>query len=239
MLATFFDKLAGRTKAAHESSESTWFKLVKDLADGKEPNFDRVAEGLADLDRTQDDLQKAVELLLRRRELKAKVDAVPALHAERDANERKVEAANAEFEKARKKHDDIVGPLVRRNRQLADAIDDGENTARRELIRTCPYEVAIEKLKLIEADIARLQGQANAQQKLADDCNHAADSNTITVERYRRKKHSEHQINELERTIEQQRENAKAAIAERDKIHGEIEKLEATASKARLALLEP
>jgi hypothetical protein len=155
------ERIVGKQRERQAARAADFRGVVVQIADGKEPDTDFVAQVLHEAGKSLDDLQKAVELLQRRRELRRQLDSVPRLMAKRREIETKIAAANHDLEAAEQRHTDVVVPL---QGELADLRSDtfaGEQ-ARGELQRTCVDPELLARL----ADVtARLQG---ARQEAAD-----------------------------------------------------------------------
>lgn len=77
-IATLIEKVVGKQQ---ERRVADFRDLVVQIAGGHEPEAECVAEVLRDAEKSLDDLQKSVELLGRRRELRRQYDRLPELAA--------------------------------------------------------------------------------------------------------------------------------------------------------------
>ena len=122
------------------------------IADGKEPHTDFVAQVLHEADKSLEDLQHAVELLPRHRELRQKLDRIPRLMAEQHDVEKRIAAADRDLEAAEKRHTDVVVLLRLELDGLKDMIWAGEQ-ARGELWRTYSDQDLVVRLADVTAKL--------------------------------------------------------------------------------------
>lgn len=134
-ISELLDKVIGKQKTMAEKREAQFTALVKKIADGREPDADAVAAALEETGKTVDDLRSAVDALLERRRLRAQVDAVSGLEAERVKLAAEIAAADAALEKAEKDHREVVAPRLDRLQQIRQGLSDAAD-AKRELYAT-------------------------------------------------------------------------------------------------------
>jgi chromosome segregation ATPase len=155
------ERIVGKQREWQAARVADFRAVVAQIADGNEPDADIVTQVLHEAGKSLDDLQQAVELLQRRRELRRKLDSVPRLMAERREIERQIAAANRDLDAAEKRHQELVYPLQGRLEELSSQTYEGEQ-ARGELQRTC----ADPDLLARQADVTgKLQG---ARQEASD-----------------------------------------------------------------------
>ena len=81
-LSSLFEKIAGRQRQREQTRANDFRSLVRAIAGSQEPDADHVDAVLNVSGKSLDDLRQAVELLQKRKELKAQLDTVPALDSE-------------------------------------------------------------------------------------------------------------------------------------------------------------
>jgi len=160
-IATMIERIVGKQRERQAARAADFRELVAQIADGKEPDADFVAQVLHEAGKSLDELKAAVESLQQRRELRQKLDSVPRLMAKWREIEKQIAAADAELEAAEQHHDDVVLPLQGELAELSREIVAGEQ-ARGELQRTCADTELRARLNDV---LARLQG---ARQEVAD-----------------------------------------------------------------------
>jgi hypothetical protein len=160
-LSALIDTILGKQQKRQEAQLADFLGIVTQVANGKEPDADRVAQVLRDTGKSVDDLRQAVETLQRRREARAKLDTLPKLTAERRDAERQIADADRDLELAEKRHYDLTEPLKMRITELKDAIWAAEQ-ARNEL---CGDTADAD----LRARLADVQAQLNAVRTQADE----------------------------------------------------------------------
>ena len=135
-MISLIERIAEKQRARIEKHQASFKQLVAMVADGKEPDVDLVEETLAASDKSLDDLQKAVQLLERRRALRKQFDQEPSFGKERAELEKKIIAADQTFEQAERRHEATIAPLVARMSQVVAGQRQAEQ-ARERLIETC------------------------------------------------------------------------------------------------------
>jgi hypothetical protein len=163
-IATLMERIVGKQRARQAAKSADFYDLVVQIADGKEPDADLVAETLRDTDKSFDDLQKAVELLQRRRQLRKQWNGVADLAAQRRQLERQVADADRELEAAEQKHYDTVQPLYGESQQLKEAEQEGEK-AKRELLDTCTDQCLLDKLADVQLRLSRKREETDNERK--------------------------------------------------------------------------
>lgn len=159
VLTTLLEKIAGKQKARHEARKADFHGLVTQVADGEEPDTEAVEKVLVENGKTLDDLRAAVELLLKRRELRAAVDAMPALEKEQEALRKQIADADAVVQKAKEECDRKTGPLYFRREQIKEALRDG-SSARDKLFHSCDDEKLLAELEEVDAEFTTLGERA-------------------------------------------------------------------------------
>lgn len=163
-IANLMERIAGKQRARNEAKSANFHDLVVQIADGKEPDADVVTETLRDTDKSFDDLQKAVELLQRRRQLQKQWNGVPGLTAQRQKIERQISQADRELEAAENQHYATVNPLYAQLDQLKEATQEGEK-AKQELLDTCTDQGLLDKLADVQLRLSRKREEADNERK--------------------------------------------------------------------------
>lgn len=110
-IANLFEKIAGRQKQREKSRIDDFRGLVRAIANGQEPDADRVDAVLFESGKSLDDLRTSVEQLQKRIEMRAMLDTMPKLDAEQAELEAKIGKATEIFNAAERKYDETVNPL--------------------------------------------------------------------------------------------------------------------------------
>lgn len=163
-IATLIERIAGKQRERRAVRLADFRDVVVQIADGKESDADFVAEALRDADKTVDDLQKAVELLQHRRELRKQWDGVPGLTPQRQKVERQIVQADREQETAESKHYTTVNPLYAELQRLKEAEQEGEK-AKRELLATCTDQNLLDKLADVQLRLSKRREEADNERK--------------------------------------------------------------------------
>src|SRR5207248_7941915 len=136
---------------------------------------EKVAATLERLGRSADELQAAVELLLRRRDWRQQLDARPAVQREAEAVHSGVGAAIAARDAAiQKAWDDCAaaaGPLEDRQGEIARLLRESED-ARRKLLETSPHTD-------VTARAQELRDKATEKGRQAAEENHKAQNTPV------------------------------------------------------------
>jgi exonuclease VII small subunit len=122
------------------------------IADGKEPDAESVAQVLRDAEKSPDDLQKAVELLQQRRQWRQCYDELPRLVAERKEIEKQIEVANAALEAAEREFDRAINPLLFRRQQINESQSECDK-AQKGLWETCTDATVLDKLADVQSQL--------------------------------------------------------------------------------------
>lgn len=159
-IASVVSKLTERILARRQTGKLSFWKLASMLADGKEPSLDQVEKTLEAAGKSVEDLSKAVELVLQRREWQGQLEAIPALRKQREEVRLQIVQAQAELDLAQKKAAAIIDPAVAVLKDLdRDIVREGD--CRAKLLGTCPDE---ELLAQVEANRrARIEVERQAE----------------------------------------------------------------------------
>lgn len=148
-ITNLFEKIAGRQKQREKSRIEDFRGLVRAIANGQEPDADRVDAVLRESGQSVDDLKAAVELLQRRTEEKARLDTVPKLEAEKAELEAKIGKAAEILNAAETKFNETVNPLRWRLDEIKSDIQQMWSLPQ-QLVESCPYPELIERAAQVE-----------------------------------------------------------------------------------------
>jgi len=117
-----FEKLAAKQQQREKASIDNFHALVRAIAAGQEPDADQAERILNDSGRSLDDLRAAVELYQKRAAMRAMLDSLPKLEAERREIEQRLAEADAALRAAEQRHAEVAIPLRGRLEQLQQAL---------------------------------------------------------------------------------------------------------------------
>lgn len=160
LLETLCAKLAKRKQA---NVESFW-KLAGAIAHGEEVDVAQLEAVLVGLDKTPEDLKRAVELLSERMRLKELIDSEPTLRREREGAEEQIRRANAELEQAEQRYDKTVVPLQAKLSDLGQKLNEVAS-ARERLVQTCPDEALRTRFDEVQATLREVQHGAGQRER--------------------------------------------------------------------------
>lgn len=145
VLSELLGRLAGRKAERQQTAAAKYERYVKGTAEGKEPEVAELETAIAESGKTADDFRRDVELLTRRRDLRATVARLQkrdfdaermALDAEQAQNLEELQAAERRFIQ---KRDDIS---KRRDASNADKLELA--LAIDELAESCPNQTLVD-----------------------------------------------------------------------------------------------
>lgn len=233
-IATLLEKITKKQKDRFRERQDEFRQLVHAVADEREPDADRVEEILQASQKTIEDLQKAVEVLRQRREVRARLDTIPTLEAERTKLIKQISAADRALEEAEQKHAITTGPLHARVQQIRDAVRDAAND-RKTLIETCTNQTLVQQLVDVTARRAAAGNRQYEMQKQANDYRGWARSDRRELEAGA----SEFRGAELRAKIADHETKALACENELAVLKVEIPELERQEAAIRERMLEP
>lgn len=185
-VSTFFDKLLGHQRQKTQVNLAGYRELVAGIATGEEPDHAEVERLLASTGKSLDDLRRDVERYQHRMALKAMINSLPKMEAERREIDEQIAAADRVLEAAEKQHDETTAPLYATRRELDLAISDASR-ASAELMQSCD-----------DAELRREMDELNAEaRRLDEQYRNQTDRATYMEEKAR----SEHQRAERELTL--------------------------------------
>jgi hypothetical protein len=148
-LTSLFDKIAGRQRQREQARIDDFRGLVRAIAEGQEPDTDRVDAVLHDAGKTLDDLRSAVELRQKRMAMKAQLDTVPQREAEKAEIEKKIAKATEILNAAEAKYAETTNPLRWRLEAIKSDIQQTWSVPQ-SLVESCPYPELVERARRIE-----------------------------------------------------------------------------------------
>lgn len=223
-VTAFFEKFMGLQQQKVQATVDSYRELVAGIAAGEDPSPAEVERLLGSANKSIDDLRRDVERYQHRMALKAMVNSLPRMEAERREIDSQIAAADGVLEAAEKQHDETTAPLYASRRELDLAIADA-GRASTELMQTCD-----------DPELRREMNELNTEARQLDEQHHSQSDRATYMEE---KARSEHQRAERELTrgdIEARREVAEryrkvADNARRDAKR--VEKAQADLAKRR------
>jgi hypothetical protein len=213
-VTAFFERFMGLQQQKVQATVASYRELVAGIATGEEPNPAEVERLLSCAGKSADDLRLDVERYQHRMALKAMVDSLPKLEAERREIDEPIVAADRVLEAAEKQHDETTAPLYASRRELDLAIADASR-ASTELMQSCD-----------DADLRRELDELNTEaRRLDEQYRNQTDRATYMEEKAR----SENQRAERELTLgdtEARREVAERYGKEADSARRNVKRLE-------------
>lgn len=233
-LNSLLDKIAGHHRQRVHERKADFQNLVRQVADGNEPDADYVDAVLADSGRSINDLRTAVEALAKRRQLRATVDRMPELLAQRKDIERRIAEADRAFEEADALHTETLAPLSAQFDQIKHEMSEAEN-AKRELERGCENEQLKTELAEIYAIRDDLSVQRSKIEQQASDLRAAARSNRNRLQLTQLREEKA----ELMERADDLEKRARQCDAEAAKLKRKIAEADRKADEVRIHMLEP
>ena len=145
-LMSVFERLSQVATHYKQACYSDYKSIVVAIADGDEPDTERLRDILLANDKTVDDLQADIKLLLERRELRKQYEALPELRQRKTEAERQVAEADRELEAAEQRHAEQTAPFYSQLYDINRAIQAG-NSAMRRLFETCNDDELLAELE--------------------------------------------------------------------------------------------
>jgi hypothetical protein len=166
MLSTFFQRVTQKSTERQKAKDTTFESLVRDVADQKPLDPERVADQLDKLNKKPSDLEAAVAMFTQRRDWRKQVDAAAGLEREKETNHQRREAAGkayeATVEKAKTDYFATVNPLDQRDSEI-EAILRTADQARAKLLETSTASGPVPKAEGLRRQAAELRDQAKAK----------------------------------------------------------------------------
>jgi hypothetical protein len=180
-IATLIERVVGKQRKRQEVKLADFHDVVRQIADGREPDDDFVVLALRDADKSVDDLQAAVALLQRRRELRKQWNNISALATPRQRLRRQMAEADKELEAAEKEHYDSVNPLIAELQRINEGEQEGRQ-ARQELLATCTDQSLLDKLADVQLRLSARRDEAARLRGRIDDLRSRARSERAEAE---------------------------------------------------------
>lgn len=153
MTTAVLDKVLAAVAAQQAEAETSFRTLAELIAGGDEPEPGDVAAVLRDAGRSVEDLRSAVAVVVRRRELRDRIDTEPEIKARQDELRQLIEAADAELNEASMRHGKTVVPILAELERLdGDIREVGRATAELRDLLPVGVKVEIERLRQAAQD---------------------------------------------------------------------------------------
>jgi chromosome segregation ATPase len=159
-LTNLFAKIAGRHQERQLARKADFKALVKAVAEEQLPDPEEVERILEESNKTLEDLQRAVELYLKRRALKSTVDQKPKLEKDREQINKQLSQAGEALTAAEKKYKETTDPLLGQRDYIRDQMLEIER-AKTELERTCDDQDLLNELAKTERQLNVLHTRRN------------------------------------------------------------------------------
>ena len=159
-LTNLFAKIAGRHQERQLARKADFKALVKAVAEEQEPDLEEVERILAESNKTLEDLQRAVELYLKRRALKTTVDQKPRLEKDREQINKQISHAGEALTAAETKYKETTDPLLGQRDYIRDQLLEIDR-AKTELERTCDDQDLLNELANAERQLNVLHTRRN------------------------------------------------------------------------------
>ena len=159
-LTNLFAKIAGRHQERQLARKADFKALVKAVAEEQLPDPEEVERILEESNKTLEDLQRAVELYLKRRALKATVDQKPKLEKDREQINKQISQAGEALTAAEKKYKEVTDPLLGQRDYIRDQMLEIDR-AKTELERTCDDQDLLNELAKAERQLNVLHTRRN------------------------------------------------------------------------------
>jgi len=232
-ITAFWDKVAGRQRVRKQTCEQEFRSMVLQLADGKEPDAERVEDLLREMGKSISDLRQAVELYVGRRDLRALFDSIPEYQKERQSVEQKLKEADRLLALAEAAHEEATTPLYRRMRVL-DSDTSAAWDAERQLQATCPDQSLHDRLSRATTRMGTINSERYTYQVKLKDCRGWVESNQEALKSAGRTRAEEHK-ERIERYGKVIVESEKAMV----KLNAEFESLQNEEREVRRLMRNP
>ncbi len=233
-LSTLFDRIAGKQRERQQAREADFRALVVDIADDKDPDPDLVDHILAGTKNSLDGLRSAVELLLRRHELRATYEKAARLTKERAGIEREIAEADRLLEQAEVLHEETTTPLYGRIEAIKQA-NVAADRARRELWETCADPDLQNRLARVSQRFKELSEKHVQIKNRAADTHRFAEGDRREVGFAANKTHAD----ELNERADRYEKKATKLESEAAQLLPQIKKLEQEEQRIREQMLKP
>ena len=220
-LTNLFAKIAGRHQERQQARKADFKALVKAVAEEREPDPEEVERILAESNKTLEDLQRAVELYMKRRALKATVDQKAKLEKDRKQIEKQIDQASNALTAAEKKYKEVTDPLLGQRDYIRDQMLEIDR-AKAELERTCDDQDLLNELAKTERQLNVLHTRRNETEfALSERKRRLAD----LKEAAHRLEHPQEVSNRDESAARQQVADLRDRASNQEKVIAELEKM--------------
>lgn len=228
-LTNLFAKIAGRHQERQLARKADFKALVKAVAEEQLPDPEEVERILEESNKTLEDLQRAVELYLKRRALKATVDQKPKLEKDREQINKQLSQAGEALTAAEKKYKETTDPLLGQRDYIRDQMLEIDR-AKTELERTCDDQDLLNELAKTERQLNVLHTRRNETEfAISERKRRMAELKEAAY----RLEHPQEVSNRDESAIRQQVADLRERAANNQKVIAELEK---TLSEVRAEL---
>jgi len=159
--STLIEKVADKQKQREQARVNDFRSLVAAIAAGQEPDADRVDAVLQEAGKSLDDLRAAVEQLQKRKAMKAQLDTMPNLEAERADLETKIGKATEILNASEANYAEMVNPLRWRVEVIKGDLQEMWSLPR-QLVESCPYPEMVERAQQIDRQKREVHEEATA-----------------------------------------------------------------------------
>ncbi len=156
MIAEFLERLTKRKSEVARTAAGEWQALVCRIADEHESDPDATLTTLDRLNKTPDDLAKAVGLLSQRRAWAATVAAGIAAEVEHPKITKKIDAELAAFKLVEEAHEAAVWPMTRAKAAAAQSMAEAAE-ARRRLCETATDPLRLAAVEQADSQLTELR----------------------------------------------------------------------------------
>jgi hypothetical protein len=238
-LEAFWKRLTTKQQTRERTLRERWEGTVAALADGKPPEVEAVAQVLADTGKSPQELEAAVDRLIRRRQARAALDKAKGVPMERDKLLRQEEEAAAAYntvvEAAQAKFKAAYDPIQSRRLEL-HAIEKAGETAERLLLETADRPEVEAQIAALQKQLAETRGRRDQWQKGAGRLASEAESRRSAAGAQGTSEGTRAKY--LEEALARE-EGARESLAEASKIEPEVRQLEAQIAVLERTRLEP
>lgn len=134
---SILEKLSAKLRHKKSQQSASWSAFVTSVADGKTSDPDEILAALERLNRSPEDLQDAIDLLIKRRELSKVVQSGDAAEAELPAARDAITAEEKRYAELHAKHELKMDAMLTHRNGLVQKITRRDDAAR-ELLSSVP-----------------------------------------------------------------------------------------------------
>ncbi len=236
-ITNLLESIAKRLHARQLDHARSYGEIVRQVADGEEPEITVLEELLRSAQKTSEDLARDVGIVHRRRELHACIERGAAAQRQKRVLEQKQQTALAIFESARKACAETIDPIQEELRSL-DQLQRDATAARQELLKTCNDPRLLEEMGGV---MAKIRSLSHRREELAE----AIQRHSETASSHRRaaEKNAHPDVDGLRKQQLMTAADAEKSRAQKseqvDEIDRQLRALHGTEGALRLSMLEP